>query len=105
MMKILKHLSTQPFIVATGIAALLHSTWALAIYFSGNLSTNASWLEVAGYYTPAFLIAFSLDVGQIVTSIEIREGQRSKAKYLTFVTFALATFFLQFLYISSHVPV
>jgi hypothetical protein len=103
-MKLIKHLSTQPFIVATGIAALLHSTWALAIYFSGKLPTNANALEVFGYYIPAFLIAFSLDVGQIVTSIEIREGQRSRAKYLTFATFALATFFLQFLYISAHVP-
>jgi hypothetical protein len=103
-MKLLKHLSTQPFIVATGIAALVHSTWALAIYFSGTLPANADAIQVFGYYAPAFLIAFSLDVGQIVTSIEIRDGNRRRAKYATFFTFALATFFLQFLYISAHLP-
>jgi len=103
-MKILKHLATQPFIVATGLAALVHSTWALAIYFSGNLPENADIFQVVGYYAPAFLIAFSLDIGQIVTSIEIRDGHRTWQKYATFLTFAVATFFLQFLYISAHLP-
>jgi len=103
-MKILRHLATQPFIVATGIAALVHSTWALAIYFSGKLPVGADWLQVLGYYAPALLIAFSLDVGQIVTGIEIRDGHRTWQKYATFLTFAVATFFLQFLYISAHLP-
>ncbi len=104
-MKLFKHLASQPFIVATGIAALVHSTWSIATYFSGPepaVRFSGEWL---GWASVAFLIAFSMDIGQIVTSAEIRAGQRTWAKYLTFGVFAVATYYAQFLYISSHMPV
>lgn len=101
-MKLLKHLWSQPFIAATGAAALIHSTWSLGTFFSGEQPTEP--LRLVLWLIPAGLIAFSLDVGQIATSAEIRAGQHSKAKYLTFATFALATYFLQFVYCASHMP-
>lgn len=104
-MKLLRHLTSQPFIVATGIAALVHSTWSIATYFSGPEPAQHLSLEWFTWITVAFLIAFSMDVGQIVTSAEIREGKRSTAKYLTFGIFAAGTYYAQFLYISSHMPV
>jgi hypothetical protein len=102
---LLKHITSQPFIVATGIAALVHSTWSIATYFSGTepaLRFSPEWLA---WVSVAFLIAFSMDIGQIVTSAEIRAGQRTWPKYLTFAIFAVATYYAQFLYISSHMPV
>ena len=100
--RIPKHLINQPFVLATGVAALIHSTWSLGTLFSGTEPAfGLAWLA---WLIPAFLIAFSLDVGQIVTSAEIRSGERNRAKYLTFFTFAAGTYYLQWLYISSHMP-
>jgi len=101
-LKTFKHLASQPFIVATGFAALIHSTWSLGTFFSGEQPSDP--VHYVLWLVPALLIAFSLDIGQIVTSAEIRDGQRSKAKYITFAVFAAATYFLQFVYISSHMP-
>jgi hypothetical protein len=102
MRKFLAHIFKQPFVFATGLAALIHSTWSLGTLFSGEQPAGG-W-QLVGWLIPAFLIAFSLDVGQIVTSAEIRAGQRSKAKYATFAVFALATYYLQWTYIAAHMP-
>ncbi len=93
----------QPFVFATGLAALIHSTWALATLFTGTEPTQftVNWFA---WLIPALLISFSLDVGQIVTSAEIRSGQRTWVKYATFAVFALATYYLQWTYLSAHVP-
>ena len=98
-----RHLSEQPFIMATGIAALIHSTWSLATLFAGKEppQMTVAWFA---WIVPALLIAFALDVGQIVTSYEIRAGQRTRAKYATFVVFSVATYFLQWLHIIHHIP-
>ena len=98
-----RHLIEQPFVMATGLAALAHSTWSLATLFAGQEPqqfTVAWW----SWLLPALLIAFALDVGQIVTSSEIRAGQRTFTKFFTFGVFAIATYFLQWLYIIHHVP-
>lgn len=103
-MDILKHLLKQPFVASTGIAALVHSTWALGTLFSGKepaVQFSASWFA---WVIPAFLIAFALDVGQIATSAEIRAGHRNRRKYATFAVFALATYYLQWLYMAHHMP-
>ena len=102
-MKFLKHLLNNPFILATGMAALAHSTWALCTLFSGNEPTQftGSWWA---WLIPGLLIAFALDVGQIATSTEIRGGQRKPIKYVTFGVFSVATYYLQWLYISHHMP-
>jgi hypothetical protein len=104
-MKLLKHITGQPFVFTTGLAALIHSTWSLGTLFAGSEPSpqfSPAWFA---WVIPALLIAFSLDVGQIVTSAEIRAGQRQRTKYLTFLVFAAATYYLQWLYISHHMPV
>jgi len=98
------HVVEQPFIFATGIAALVHSTWSIGTLFSGKQPDAALNIQFIGWIVPAFLIAFALDVGQIATSAEIRAGNRTKAKYATFAIFALSTFYLQWLYIAHHMP-
>src|SRR5690606_34049346 len=98
------HALRQPFIFATGLAALMHSTWSLGTLFAGVSPEVAPTLEYAGWIAPAVLIAFALDVGQIVTSAELRAGERTLAKYATFGIFAAATYYLQWLYIVHHMP-
>lgn len=113
------HLTDQPFIVATGVAAFAHSTWTLGTWFAGmqpvvtaNLldgGINGAWvaqsLHLLFWLLPAAAIAFALDVGQIATSRDIQRGQRSFAKYATFAVFAVATYYLQWLYLAHHMPV
>lgn len=102
-MRIIKHILHQPFVFATGLAALIHSTWTIGTFFNGP-QPSGMWESIM-WLIPAFLIAFSLDVGQIVTSAEIRAGQKTRSKYLTFAVFAAATYYLQFMYIAHHMPV
>jgi hypothetical protein len=108
--KFLENARHHAFIGATGIAAFLHSTWALGTFFSGEqpdvmtLNGFNDWAKFLGWLLPAAAMAFSLDVGQIVTSAEIRKGHRTVAKYATFFVLSVATYYLQFLYISAHVP-
>jgi|GEM_PF-2678301 hypothetical protein len=104
-MNFLKHLIEQPFITATGAAALLHSTWSLGTLFTGvQPQADASNINFWGWLIPALLIAFALDVGQIATSAEIRLHGLTAARGLTFVIFAAATYYLQWLYIVHHMP-
>lgn len=103
-MNALKHALKQPFISATGLAAFVHSTWALATLFGGNAPVMAFTLEFAYWLIPAMLIAFALDVGQVATSAQIRNGQNSWGKYFTFAIFACANYFLQWLYMAHHMP-
>ena len=101
-MRILKHIFQQPFVTATGAAALVHSTWALGTLFAGEQPAGG-WALV-GWLLPALLIAFALDVGQIVTSAEIRQNGLTWTRGFTFVVFAGATYYLQWLYIAHHMP-
>lgn len=112
----MRHFREQPFVMATGLAALIHSAWSLGTLFSGPqpaITADAvlnfgQWVRehalLIAWLIPAFAIAFALDVGQISTSHEIRSGDRSVRKYATFVIFAVATYYLQWLYISHHMP-
>lgn len=102
-----QHLSEalkQPFISATALAAGIHSAWSLGTMFSGEMPTPEPTARFIFWIVPAVLIAFAIDIGQISTSAEIRAGQRSNSKYATFVLLALATYYLQFIYIVHHMP-
>jgi hypothetical protein len=109
-MRIFKHIWDQPFIFTAGVSALVHSTWSLATLFGGHppvvdgFSDLSGIVEFAYWLVPALLLAFSLDVGQISTSAEIRAGQRNWTKFVTFTMFALATYYLQWLYMLHHTP-
>lgn len=100
----IRHALQQPFITATGIAAFIHSTWTLGTLFGGLPPQMALNLAFLYWIIPAMLIAFALDVGQIMTSVEIRAGARTRAKYITFTVFAVANYFLQWLYMAHHMP-
>lgn len=107
----IKHLIRSPFVAATGAAAFVHSTWTLGVLFGGSHPTLSDWQTLISYLlwvTPAALIAFALDVGQVATSIQIAEahdgGRRPYAKYLTFVIFAAATYYLQWFHLVHHLP-
>lgn len=99
----LRHIASQPFVVATGFAALVHSTWSLATLFAGHEPEQftPTWLA---WVAPALLIALSIDLGQVVTAAEIRNGQRNRIKLATFVTFAVATYGLQWFHLAHHSP-
>jgi hypothetical protein len=112
-----KHIKAQPFVSATAFAALVHSTWSLGTLFAGQ-APGMQWMllrtdpgafalnmwDVAYWFFPAFAIAFALDVGQVVTAHDIQRGERNWRKYATFFVFALATYYLQFVYIAHHFP-
>ena len=104
-MKALRHAFGQPFITATGAAALVHSTWALGTLFSGIQPDPATqFVSYLGWLIPALLISFALDVGQIATSAEIREHGLTRSRGITFFVFSAATYYLQWLYIAHHMP-
>jgi len=100
-MRIIKHMMQQPFVFATGAAALIHSTWALGTLFAGEQPEGWALL---GWLAPALLISFALDVGQIATSAEIREYGLTRTRGVTFIVFSGATYYLQWLYIAHHMP-
>lgn len=102
-MKFLKHMSENLFITFTGIAALVHSTWTLGTMFSGVAPEGDYW-KLAGWLLPAFFVAFAMDVGQISTSADIRHKGLTARRGVTFLVFAVATYYLQFVYIAHHMP-
>ena len=102
-MKFLKHMSENLFITFTGIAALVHSTWSLGTMFSGQAPAWPSW-DFLAWVLPAFFVAFAMDIGQISTSAAIRHNGLTWQRGITFFVFALATYYLQFLYIAHHLP-
>ncbi len=118
-MSAIRHLREQPFVAATAVAALAHSTWALGTMFSGTQPMPPiigdplqAWFEfvikTAAWHLPAFAIAFAFDVGQVVTAHEIRTahaaGRKPWRKYAAFIVFALATYYLQMVYCAHHLP-
>lgn len=102
-MNFLKHMAENLFITFTGIAALVHSTWSLGTMFSGAAPEGDYW-QLASWLLPAFFVAFALDVGQISTSAAIRHNGLTWRRGLAFFVFAVATYYLQFLYIAHHMP-
>lgn len=96
-------LSSHLFIASTGTAALIHSTWSLSTAFSGQEPAQGTW-EWLWWVIPGLLLAISIDVGQIATSAQIAKGERTPWKYATFAALAIATYFLQWLYLANHLP-
>lgn len=103
LLEVVTFLANHLFIATTGTAALIHSTWSLATFFNGTEPSSPSWAWVF-WVTPALLLAISIDVGQIATSAQIARGERTRAKYATFAFLAVATYFLQWLYLAHHLP-
>lgn len=103
--QLLKHPLRQPFVASLGLFAGVHTTWTIGTFFSGEMpNPDGQGWQFAFWIIPALFFAFSIDIGQIVTAAEIRNGDRSKYKYATFILLALTTFYLQFLYMAHHMP-
>jgi len=103
--KAIKHLLDQPFVFATGLAALIHSTWSLGTLFAGEQpDPETQLIAFLGWFIPAVLMSFALDIGQIMTSVAIREKGLTIERGITFFVFAIATFYLQWIYMIHHVP-
>lgn len=101
-MRVLQHVLQSPFVLATALAALLHSVWSLGTVFAGEPPEVGLTAEYLGWLIPAVLVAVSLDIGLLTTSIEIKSGQRSVMKFITFIVLTAAMYYLQFIYVSSH---
>jgi len=106
-MNILKHFREQPFVVFVALAALPHSTWAIATYMSGVAPQLNSWGDLPAFLwwvVPALFLAIAMDVGFVVTAGEIRAGNQSKWLVNTFYSLAFASYILQFLFVIHHAP-
>lgn len=101
--ELLSRFWTHAFVIATGTAALAHSTWTLASAFGGAepIQFSQAWWA---WLAPGLLLAFAFDVGQIAISVELRNGERTRPKYVAFVVLALSTYFLQWWYLAHHLP-
>lgn len=104
-----KNLASEIFVIATGVAALIHSTWSIGTLFSGvEPSAELQPFRYLTWLIPALLVAFALDIGQIATShqigLDLARGERPRGKYVTFVVFAVSTYYLQWLYMAHHIP-
>lgn len=100
----LTQLSQHLFIIAVALAAFIHSAWSLATMFRGVEPVPQFSLDWWAWWLPAAALAFSIDIGQITTSAQIQRGERTRAKYATFGVLAVATYYLQWLFIAHFMP-
>lgn len=104
-------ISTHIFIFATSLAMLVHSTWTFGTLFSGKQPTIdgslENWISYFLWVTPALLVALAIDVGQIQTSVKLSNATARSQKItlgVTFITLALAGYYLQWFHLAHHIP-
>lgn len=110
-MKILRQITSQPFIAMVALAALIHSTWSVSVMFNGiepGVTDFASVLHWLWWVLPGVLFAVALDIGQLSSANSLRQGTKSRwalaSKVATFATMAAFSYALQLLYLLHHVP-
>lgn len=104
-------ISTHIFIFATSLAMLVHSTWTFGTLFSGKQpiidGSLENWIAYFLWVTPALLVALAIDVGQIQTSVKLSNATGRSQKVtlgITFITLALAGYYLQWFHLAHHIP-
>ena len=104
-------ISNHIFIFATSLAMLVHSTWTFGTLFSGKQPTIdgsvENWIAYVLWVTPALLVALAIDVGQIQTSVKLSKATARSQKVsvgITFITLALAGYYLQWFHLAHHIP-
>lgn len=104
-------ISTHIFIFATSLAMLVHSTWTFGTLFSGKQplidGSLEQWISYLLWVTPALLVALAIDIGQIQTSVKLSNATIRSQKVtlgITFVTLALAGYYLQWFHLAHHIP-
>jgi len=111
-MKTISHIiSNHIFIFATSLAMLVHSTWTFGTLFSGKQpiidGSLEQWISYLLWVTPALLVALAIDIGQIQTSVKLSNATVRSQKVtlgITFVTLALAGYYLQWFHLAHHIP-
>lgn len=99
-----RHGLENPFVLATAIAAFLHSTWTVSVFFGGNQpSTSDTWAYL-GWLAPGVLLAFSLDIGLLSTANKLARGENVRGLRVTFFVLAAFMFMLQWAYLIHHTP-
>jgi hypothetical protein len=99
-----KHIKdTSPFVLAVSLAAVAHSSWTFSTIL-GGAEPSDTWERIAWMLSGLFL-AFSLDIGLLIVSGEIRDGKGSKGKVVAFAALALAMAYLQTIFCLTHAPV
>jgi len=102
MKRVLTHVLQSPFVLVTSTAALIHSSWTLAVIFGGlEPRFGLAWI---GWLIPGALLAISVDVGLLQVSTEIKDGRRDRSRLAAFIVLALAMFILQLAYAITHFP-
>ncbi len=99
-----QHLFEQPFVLATAIAAFLHSTWTVSTFFGGLQPEAAFTPAFIGWLAPGVLLAFSLDIGLLSTANKLARGEGVRGLRVTFFVLAAFMFWLQWIYIVHHIP-
>jgi len=109
-MKDWKYLIAHIFVLFAGISSAIHNTWTVGYYFNGeqppveSITSLIQFIHFLGWILPALLTAITLDVGQIVTSYEIKKHGLTIWRGLTFTLLAISTYYLQWLYLANHMP-
>ncbi len=111
-MNIKNHLLEHIFIIATSIAMVVHTTWTVGTLFAGPQpilypSDPSTIIAYLFWVTLALLVAVAIDVGQIQTSLKLANSRNWKQQIalgITFLTLALAGFYLQWFHLVHHIP-
>ena len=98
------HISdTSIFVLAVSLAAVAHSSWTFSTILGGDeppdLGERIPWVLIG------LFLAFSLDIGLLALSGEIRHGKRSIGRYIAFTVLAAAMAYLQTVFCLTHAPV
>lgn len=99
--RMLKH----PFVLATAVAAFLHNTWTVSVFFGGMQPDVTELGKLILWLVPGVLISFSLDIGLLSTANDLAQPEnRRPGLFVTFFVLALAMYILQWMYIIHHMP-
>lgn len=101
---VIKHIrETSIFVLAVSLAAVAHSSWTFSTILGGDeptaLGERIPWILIG------LCLAFSLDIGLLALSGEIRHGKRSAGRFVAFVVLAAAMAYLQTVFCLTHAPV
>lgn len=94
---------TSIFVLAVSLAAVAHSSWTFSTILGGSEPPDLG--ERIPWVLTGLFLAFSLDIGLLALSSEIRHGKRSGGRFVAFVVLAAAMCYLQTVFCLTHAPV
>jgi hypothetical protein len=105
-MERINRIGLHGFILATAVAMFIHSTWTFNTIFGGQQPTDGNIIQYIMWVIPGALIAFAIDIGQIATSMKIRQARSWNIVGLgiTFLVLAAGGYYLQWFHLIHHMP-